>query len=120
MLALWLRPKPDAKFRKHWNVYHHAVGYTTVVLIIVNVFEGLDLLRPGAKWTNAYVVVLTILGGSSFFLEIITWSVWLRQRAKKNAGNSFNRSRDTTAAAAAAAGNPYRGREKEKRPVDVI
>lgn len=117
MLALWLRPSPDAKYRKHWNVYHHVVGYTTMVLIIVNIFEGLDLLQPGDKWTNAYIVVLTVLGGTSFVMEIIIWSVWLRQRARKNAGTLFpvsHRSKDH-----AAGNNGYRNGH-EKRPMDAI
>ncbi|KAG0577119.1 hypothetical protein KC19_5G132200 [Ceratodon purpureus] len=116
VLALVLRPKPDAKYRKHWNVYHHAVGYTTMVLIIVNIFEGLELLRPGNKWTNAYVVVLCVLGGTSMIMEIITWSVWLRNRAKKNAaGPMYGTQRKATAPA-----NAYRNGSHDKGPVDAV
>ncbi|KAJ6329497.1 hypothetical protein OIU77_011050 [Salix suchowensis] len=31
VLALLLRPKPEHKYRRYWNIYHHTVGYTTVV-----------------------------------------------------------------------------------------
>lgn len=109
MLALVLRPKPDTKYRKYWNVYHHSVGYTTMVLIIVNIFEGLKILDAGHKWTDAYIVVLTVLGGTSLIMEIITWSVWLRQQARKNAaGSVLGTPRKATAA------NAYQNGSHEK------
>ncbi|KAG0560887.1 hypothetical protein KC19_9G022100 [Ceratodon purpureus] len=80
VLAIFLRPNPDAKYRKYWNVYHHSVGYATLVLIIINIFEGLDLLQPGNKWTLIYVIILCALGAISLIMEIITWSKWIRER----------------------------------------
>lgn len=85
VLALFLRPKPDAKYRKYWNVYHHLVGYATLVLIIINIFEGLDLLQPGDKWTRIYIIILCILGAISLIMEIITWGMWFRQRHNNKA-----------------------------------
>lgn len=83
--ALALRPKPESKLRNSWNVYHHSIGYAIIILIIINIFEGLDLLRPGVKWTNTYIVFLIVLGVISLVLEVIIWSMWLRQRSKSNA-----------------------------------
>lgn len=84
VLALLLRPKPDAKYRKYWNIYHHTVGYATIILIIINIFEGLDLLQPEDKWTTAYVIVLCVLGGISLIMEIVIWTLWVKQRTKNN------------------------------------
>lgn len=89
MLAIFLRPKPEAKYRKYWNVYHHSVGYATLLLIIINIFEGLDLLQPGDKWTVIYVIILCVLGAISLIMEIITWTMWLRQRNRNNAGAMY-------------------------------
>lgn len=82
VLALVLRPNPDHKYRKYWNVYHHSVGYATIVLIIINIFEGLDLLQPADKWTTIYIIVLSVLGAISLIMEIITWILWLVQRSE--------------------------------------
>lgn len=116
MLALWLRPKPDAKYRKHWNVYHHMIGYITIILIIVNIFEGLDVLQPGEKWTNAYIVVLTVLGGTSFVMEIVIWTLWLRRRAKKDAGTLQYPINHRSSAP----GKVHRSERELKKPMDVV
>ena len=111
VLAVVVRPKPEAKQRGYWNVYHHGVGYATVVLVIVNIFEGLEVLGPGDKWTNAYIVVLTALGGTSLIMEVITWSVWLRHRARRNAAHGSQTSKSTAAA---------RASRNEKATVDAV
>ncbi|GMH12017.1 hypothetical protein Nepgr_013858 [Nepenthes gracilis] len=56
VFALLLRPKKDHKYRFYWNVYHHSIGYTVIVLSIVNIFKGLDILtlpRSGRGHTLA-------------------------------------------------------------------
>ncbi|GLJ31157.1 hypothetical protein SUGI_0624300 [Cryptomeria japonica] len=73
MFALLVRPNKENKYRKYWNIYHHSVGYTIVVLSIVNIFKGFDMLQPEHKWKRAYIGVLIGLGGVAVFLEIISW-----------------------------------------------
>ncbi|KAL3633229.1 hypothetical protein CASFOL_022756 [Castilleja foliolosa] len=80
IFALLLRPNKDHKIRFYWNIYHHGVGYTIIILGIINVFKGLDILQPGNKWKNAYIVVVAILGGIAVLLEAITWIVVLRRK----------------------------------------
>lgn len=94
VLAIVLRPKKDHKVRPYWNVYHHVVGYTTIIIIIVNIFDGINILQPENKWRNAYAAVLISLGAISLLLEIITWTIYFRRAkdAKPVSHNQFDRS----------------------------
>ncbi|KAI3424623.1 Cytochrome b561 and DOMON domain-containing protein, partial [Psidium guajava] len=78
--ALLLRPKKDHKYRLYWNMYHHTVGYTVIVLSIVNVFKGLDILDPEQKWRNTYIAVIATLGASAAVLEAITWYIVIKRK----------------------------------------
>ncbi|KAF5470260.1 hypothetical protein F2P56_010784 [Juglans regia] len=87
LFALFLRPKKDHKYRLYWNIYHHAVGYTILVLGILNIFKGYDILQPAKRWKSAYIIVIIVLGAIAFLLEAITWIVVL----KRNSSNSTKR-----------------------------
>ncbi|KAL2493787.1 Cytochrome [Forsythia ovata] len=66
VFALLLRPKPDHKYRFYWNIYHYSIGYTVIILSIINIFEGLDILDPeknGKKHTLAAKPDISILFG---------------------------------------------------------
>jgi hypothetical protein len=39
-----LRPKKDHKYRLYRNVYHHSMGYTVIILVIINIFKGVDVV----------------------------------------------------------------------------
>ncbi|XP_068665945.1 cytochrome b561 and DOMON domain-containing protein At3g25290-like [Aristolochia californica] len=80
IFALLLRPNKDHKWRVYWNVYHHSVGYSVIVMSIINVFKGLSILDPGNKWKFAYIIVLVILGVIAAILEVATWIVLLKKR----------------------------------------
>ncbi|KAK2971404.1 hypothetical protein RJ640_025354 [Escallonia rubra] len=84
IFALFLRPKKDHKYRHYWNIYHHGLGYSILVLGIINVFKGLDILDPSKKWKSAYVIVLAALGLIALLLEAITWVVVLRRKSSKS------------------------------------
>eukprot|EP00249_Psilotum_nudum_P007168 c20361_g2_i1 orf=208-1425(+) len=73
VMALLLRPKKEHKIRKYWNIYHHSIGYSLIVLGILNIMYGLDILSPQKKWRHACYGVLGALGGISLTLEIVTW-----------------------------------------------
>lgn len=83
MFALLLRPKPDHKYRIYWNIYHHAIGYGTISLSIVNVYQGLDILAPGEKWRWVYSGVLIFLGALALTLEVITWIIVIKRKKKQ-------------------------------------
>ncbi|KAL0362197.1 UNVERIFIED_CONTAM: cytochrome and DOMON domain-containing protein [Sesamum calycinum] len=59
---------------------HFSIGYTVIILSIVNIFEGLDKLDPEKKWKRAYAGVLIFLGAIAVFLEAYTWYVVLKGR----------------------------------------
>jgi hypothetical protein len=80
IFALFVRPKPDHKFRPYWNAYHHSVGYTIIILGIVNIFKGMTILGVEQKWKTGYIIAISILGGVAVALEAITWSIVLKRR----------------------------------------
>ncbi|KAK6155299.1 hypothetical protein DH2020_009547 [Rehmannia glutinosa] len=82
VFALLLRPKPEHKYRFYWNIYHHLIGYTVIVLSIVNIFEGFDILDPEKKWKRAYIGVLIALGVNAVLLESFTWYVVLKRKGE--------------------------------------
>lgn len=79
-----MRPKKDHKYRLYWNIYHHSIGYTVIILSIINVFKGLDILDPEKKWKHAYIGIIATLGGIAVFLEAITWPIVLRRKRRSS------------------------------------
>ncbi|RWW71944.1 hypothetical protein BHE74_00020266 [Ensete ventricosum] len=71
----------NKNYRFYWNIYHHLVGYTVIILGIVNVFEGLDILGVDHKWRAGYIIAICILGGIALFLEVATWIVVLKRKS---------------------------------------
>ncbi|KAK4485010.1 hypothetical protein RD792_007618 [Penstemon davidsonii] len=82
--ALLLRPKKDHKFRFYWNIYHQIIGYTVIVLSIVNIFKGFDILNPDEKWKRAYIGMLIGLAIVAAVLETYTWYVVLKRKKSGN------------------------------------
>ncbi|CAM0906498.1 unnamed protein product [Alopecurus aequalis] len=77
--ALLIRPKKTVKVRFYWNLYHWSVGYTVVVMGIVNVFNGIGILHPDQKYKHAYVGALLVLVLVAVVLEIVTLTVRFRK-----------------------------------------
>ncbi|KAM0913745.1 hypothetical protein ACQ4PT_011972 [Festuca glaucescens] len=90
IFALFLRPKPDHKFRPYWNAYHHSVGYTIIILGIVNIFKGMTILGVEQKWKTGYIIAISILGGVAVALEAITWSIVLKRRKTEDKNYNGN------------------------------
>ncbi|EEF30780.1 dopamine beta-monooxygenase, putative [Ricinus communis] len=86
VFALLLRPKPDHKYRFYWNIYHHTVGYTVIVLSIINIFKGFDILNPAKKWKNAYIGVIAALALNAAWLEGYTWYIVVKRRRSESDG----------------------------------
>ncbi|RZS03366.1 hypothetical protein BHM03_00033551 [Ensete ventricosum] len=90
VLALFMRPSKDNKYRFYWNTYHYLVGYTVIVLGIVNVFKGLKILSIDHKWTVGYIIAICILGGIALFLELVTWLLVVLKRNSENPAKPFD------------------------------
>ncbi|KAK1292592.1 hypothetical protein QJS10_CPB17g02048 [Acorus calamus] len=80
VFALLLRPNKDNKYRLYWNIYHHSVGYTVIILSVVNIFKGFDILDPEKKWKHAYIGIIIALGAIALILEAITWPIVIKRR----------------------------------------
>lgn len=90
MSAFFLRPKKDHKYRKYWNVYHHSVGYSILILGIINVFKGINMLNPDHKWKSAYVGVIAMVGAIAVVLEAFTWVVVLKRKSSNQSTKPFD------------------------------
>ncbi|KAG8387243.1 hypothetical protein BUALT_Bualt02G0001200 [Buddleja alternifolia] len=90
IFALLLRPNKDHKYRFYWNIYHHGLGYTIIVLGIINVFRGFNILNPEPKWREAYIIVISSLGGIALLLEAITWIIVLRRKKSSTSTKPYD------------------------------
>ncbi|XP_038899819.1 cytochrome b561 and DOMON domain-containing protein At3g25290-like [Benincasa hispida] len=90
MFALFLRPKKDHKYRMYWNVYHHSLGYSILILGIINVFKGFNMLNPDRKWKSAYIVVIAVVGVIAVILEAFTWVVVLKRKSSNKSTKPFD------------------------------
>lgn len=89
IFALFLRPNKDHKYRFHWKVYHHGLGYAIVILSIINVFKGLNILDPEKKWKRAYIGVIVALGVIAVILEALTW-IMVSKRKSRSSTKPYN------------------------------
>ncbi|KAE8713695.1 putative Stigma-specific Stig1 family protein [Hibiscus syriacus] len=95
MLAFRFKPGREDEYRKHWNVYHHFLGYALLVMIPVNIYEGIKILRPDNRiWKWAYDGILVFLAMVVLALEIYTWAKFLCAKYYKK-GNQGSNSRPT-------------------------
>ncbi|XP_047316494.1 cytochrome b561 and DOMON domain-containing protein At2g04850-like [Impatiens glandulifera] len=79
-LALLFRPKTTNKFRKYWKSYHHFVGYSCVIVGIVNVFQGLEVMGEGRSYVKlGYCLSLSTLIGICVALEVNSWVMFCRK-----------------------------------------
>ncbi|XP_061344339.1 cytochrome b561 and DOMON domain-containing protein At4g17280-like [Gastrolobium bilobum] len=93
VFALLLRPNKDNKYRFYWNIYHYTIGYTTIVISIVNIFKGFEALGNSVGdryngWKHAYIGIIAALGGIAALLEAYTWIIVLQRR--KSEGKTAN------------------------------
>lgn len=75
MMALRLKPKRTDEYRTYWNMYHHFLGYSLLAVIVVNIFQGINIKEYGHhhSWRWSYIGVLALLGAVAIALEIYTW-----------------------------------------------
>ncbi|PIN03251.1 putative membrane protein [Handroanthus impetiginosus] len=98
--ALLLRPEKGNRYRFYWNIYHHFVGYSIIVLSILNILKGFKILNPEEKWKRAYLGILIGVAIVAATLEVCTWCVVLKKMKKSgstqkmqngaNGTNSYN------------------------------
>ncbi|XP_034698598.1 cytochrome b561 and DOMON domain-containing protein At5g35735-like [Vitis riparia] len=73
IFSIALQPRRENKCRKYWEICHRLLGYVLMVLIMTNIFVGINHQSPAAKWIWFYVGVLVVMGLVSIALEIVRW-----------------------------------------------
>ncbi|KAK4364174.1 hypothetical protein RND71_015532 [Anisodus tanguticus] len=58
VLAFFLRPDRDSKYRKLWNLYHGWVGRIALFIAAVNMVLGMDYAGAGEGWKIGYGFLL--------------------------------------------------------------
>ncbi|KDP39167.1 hypothetical protein JCGZ_00924 [Jatropha curcas] len=85
MLAIRLRPKRIDEYRKYWNMYHHLLGYGLLAVISINIFHGIDILKPKDNaWKWGYIGILIAFAIIVAILEIYSWTKFKRSSKQSN------------------------------------
>ncbi|KAE9594749.1 hypothetical protein Lal_00043137 [Lupinus albus] len=89
VFALLLRPNKDHKIRFYWNIYHYLIGYSTIIISIVNIFKGFEALEASVQdryndWKHAYIGIIAALGGIALILEAYTWIIVIKRRKSES------------------------------------
>ncbi|KAL5854481.1 hypothetical protein ACOSQ4_004283 [Xanthoceras sorbifolium] len=83
VLALRLRPNKNHKYRTYWNIYHHGIGYSVIILSIINILKGLNILEVVKIWKLTYIAILIFFGAVIAILESWTWYIVIKRRSKE-------------------------------------
>lgn len=66
-------------------MYHHSLGYILLVLIWVNIFQGIKIIQPSYVWNWTFVGILGALGTLVLALEMVTWYThWKKRKQQKS------------------------------------
>jgi hypothetical protein len=76
ILAFFLRPNKDSKYRKYWNWYHQWVGRLVLFFAAVNIVVGIKVGGAGNSWKIGYGFNLAILLITIITLEVLVWTRW--------------------------------------------
>ncbi|KAG2599807.1 cytochrome b561 and DOMON domain-containing protein At3g61750-like [Panicum virgatum] len=76
ILAIFLRPNKDSKYRKFWNWYHHWVGRLALFFAAINIVIGIKVGTAGNSWKIGYGFNLAILLITIIALEVLLWTRW--------------------------------------------
>lgn len=75
LMAAVINRVTELMSKKLWRICHGVVGYVLIVLIIANIFEGINenLSLPSKKWNWCYGVILSAFSFVAFGLEVFRW-----------------------------------------------
>jgi hypothetical protein len=76
ILAIFLRPNKDSKYRKFWNWYHHWVGRLVLFFAAINIVVGIKVGGAGNSWKIGYGFNLAVLLITIIALEVLLWTRW--------------------------------------------
>ncbi|KAL2475683.1 Cytochrome b561 and DOMON domain-containing protein [Abeliophyllum distichum] len=72
-----LQPNEGHECRKYWVIYHQIIGYALIIVIIANIFEGMNNQNPAVlnKWRWFYGVTVGVLALAAMALEVNRWII---------------------------------------------
>jgi hypothetical protein len=76
ILAFFLRPNADSKYRKYWNWYHHWAGWLALFFASVNIVLGIHVGGADNSWKIGYGFNLAVILVAVVALEFMLWTRW--------------------------------------------
>ncbi|KAG2625879.1 cytochrome b561 and DOMON domain-containing protein At3g61750-like [Panicum virgatum] len=76
ILAFFLRPNADSKYRKYWNWYHHWAGRLALFFASVNIVLGIHVGGADNSWKIGYGFNLAVILVAVVALEFMLWTRW--------------------------------------------
>ncbi|KAK2365418.1 cytochrome b561 and DOMON domain-containing protein [Trifolium repens] len=86
ILAFFLRPNRDSKFRKIWNLYHGWFGRMALFFASLNIVLGMQAAGAGSDWKISYGFVVGIIIVAVIVLEILAY---LKRSKKRSLPPNF-------------------------------
>ncbi|OMO64302.1 Cytochrome b561, eukaryote [Corchorus capsularis] len=86
IMAFFLRPNKDSKYRRYWNWYHHWFGRMALFFGALNVILGIQYGGAGDDWKIGYGFLLGLTLLVVILLEVFTC---LRNRNKSDLPSNF-------------------------------
>ncbi|KAG5626569.1 hypothetical protein H5410_011787 [Solanum commersonii] len=71
VLAFFVRPDIDSKYRKYWNYYHSWVGRTALFFGALNIVLGMHYAGAGQGWKISYGFILASTMLACIILEML-------------------------------------------------
>lgn len=71
ILAFFLRPDKDSKFRGYWNWYHSWVGRLTLFFAAINIVLGIEAGHARDEWKIGYGFLVSLVIVAVIVLEVL-------------------------------------------------
>jgi hypothetical protein len=86
ILAFFLRPNRDSKFRKMWNLYHSWFGRMALFFAALNIVLGMQAAGATNAWKTSYGFLVGIIIVTVIVLEILAY---LKRSEKRSLPPNF-------------------------------
>jgi len=81
ILAFFLRPNRDSKFRKMWNLYHSWFGRMALFFAALNIVLGMQAAGATNAWKTSYGFLVGFIIVAVIVLEILAYLKRLEKRS---------------------------------------
>ncbi|KAL4298466.1 cytochrome b561 and DOMON domain-containing protein At3g61750 isoform X2 [Arachis hypogaea] len=86
ILAFFLRPNKDSKYRNLWNLYHSWSGRMALFFASLNIVLGMQAAGAGSDWKIGYGFLVSIIIIAIVVLEVLAY---LKRSEKRSLHASF-------------------------------